>query len=401
MFETIATAPPDAILGLSAAFRADTNVDKINLGVGVYKDADGKTPVMKAVKAAEKQLWDTQASKSYKPIAGDSAYTDAARALLLGSDSPLIASGRAVTVASPGGTGALRIVGDFLKQHRPGATIWLSTPTWANHPAIYKAAGVPTKTYAYYDAARNALDIDAMLASLAEVPEGDVVMLHGCCHNPTGVDPTPEQWQRIAEALAAVKAVPLIDFAYQGLGAGLDEDAAGLRTVLAHNDEALVCSSFSKNFGLYNERVGALTAIARQAEHAQAALSQIRLCIRRNYSNPPAHGDTVVQMVLTDAELRAAWLAELDEMRARINGMRAKFRAELDRRGIELNPAGNQFITEQNGMFSFSGLGREQVDRLREEFSIYIVGSGRINVAGITDSNLGRLCDALAQVVNG
>lgn len=399
MFETIETAPPDAILGLSAAFRADENPDKINLGVGVYKDDSGRTPIMRAVKEAERRLISLQTSKTYKPIGGDPEYTQAARALLLGSGSQLIASGRAVTVASPGGTGALRIVGDFVHQHRPDATIWLSTPTWANHPAIFQAAGVTTRSYPYYSPGENALDTDAMLAGLDRVPAGDVVLLHGCCHNPTGVDPNAETWKAIAETLARRGVIPLIDFAYQGFGAGLDEDALGLRTILERCDEAFVCSSFSKNFGLYNERVGALTVVAKTADHAQAALSQIRICIRRNYSNPPAHGDTVVQMVLTDDDLTTTWHTELTEMRARINGMRQRFAAELDRRGLRLNPSGNQFIVEQNGMFSFSGLDRQKVDRLRDEFSIYIVGSGRINVAGITDGNIARLCDALGQVL--
>ena len=399
MFETIKTAPPDPILGLTAAFLADDNPDKINLGVGVYKDNRGQTPVMRAVKEAERRLLAAESSKSYKPIGGDPAYTGAARALLLSADSPLIRSGRAVTVASPGGTGALRIVGDFLKQHRPDATVWLSAPTWANHAAIYAAAGVATRAYPYYDAATNGLDRDAMLAGLADIPAGDVVLLHASCHNPTGVDPDPDTWQAIGETLARTGAVPLLDFAYQGFGAGLDEDAVGVRTLLSHCDEAFICQSFSKNFGLYNERVGALTVVARTAAQAQAVLSQVCICIRRNYSNPPAHGDTIVQMVLTDDELSAMWRAELTEMRARINGMRARFAAELTRRGLALNPAGNEFITAQNGMFSFSGLSGAQVDRLRTEFSIYIVGSGRINVAGITDSNLGRLCDALGQVL--
>lgn len=400
MFETIQTAPPDAILGLSAAFRVDENPDKINLGVGIYKDDSGNTPVMRAVKEAERRLLASETSKAYKPIGGDPAYTAAARALVLGGDSALIESGRAVTVASPGGTGGLRVVGDFLKQNRPDATVWLSTPTWANHAAIYRAAGVPTRVYPYYDAERNALDADAMLAGLAEVAAGDVVLLHGCCHNPTGVDPDLDTWRAIAETLARVGAVPLIDFAYQGFGAGLTEDAAGLYAILERCDEAFICASFSKNFGLYNERVGALTVVASQADHAQAVLSQIRICIRRNYSNPPAHGDSVVQTILTDDELRAMWRTELAEMRTRINGVRADFAAELDRRGIALNKNGNGFIIVQNGMFSFSGLSKERVTRLREEFSIYIVGSGRINVAGITSGNMARLCDCLGKVLS-
>lgn len=398
MFSTIQPAPPDPILGLSEAFRADPNPAKINLAVGVFKDADGNTPVLASVKAAEQRLVDSETTKSYMPIDGSPTYGKLVQAMLFGESHDIIAQSRARTADTPGGTGGLRVAADYLKQNHPDATVWLSNPTWANHHGIFNAAGLPTQTYAYLDPQTNALDFDGVLAAIKNIPAGDVVLLHGCCHNPTGVDPVLKQWQAIASAVADRGVLPLVDFAYQGFGVGLEEDAGGLRAIAEACDELLVCSSFSKNFGLYRERVGALTLVAKDSTSADAVVSQVKAAIRRNYSNPPAHGAEVVSVILSDDKLRTQWEAELAAMRDRINEMRTAFKAGLDERGVNLNPQGNDFVTQQNGMFTMSGLSKDHVAALREQHGIYIVGSGRINVAGMTPSNLPVLCDAIADV---
>ena len=402
MFDQITPAAPDPILGLSEAFKADPNPVKINLAVGVFKDAAGNTPVLASVKAAEQKLVETQTTKGYLPIDGSPVYGQLVRSMLFGADHDWVDGGRAKTANTPGGTGGLRVAADFIKHNLPGATVWLSDPTWANHGAIFDAAGVPTQTYGYLDRANNTLDFDAMSAALETMAAGDVVLLHGCCHNPTGVDPSAEQWRHIAEVTRARGVLPLVDFAYQGFGVGLEEDAAGLRAVASLHDELLVCSSFSKNFGLYRERVGALTIVAASPDAADAVISQVKTVIRRNYSNPPAHGAEVVATVLSDnapGGLRSQWETELADMRSRINTMREAFAAGLDERGVELSPTGNGFVTQQKGMFTLSGLSKDHVAALREKFSIYIVGSGRINVAGMTAENLPVLCDAIRDVV--
>jgi aspartate/tyrosine/aromatic aminotransferase len=398
MFEQVTPAPPDPILGLSEAFLADPNPGKISLAVGVYKDASGQTPILESVKAAERVLLDRQTTKGYLPIDGSAAFAGHVQALLFGPGDPRADEGRLFTAHTPGGTGALRVAADYLKQNHDGATVWLSEPTWANHPAIFEAAGVATATYAYFDAGANALDLPAMLDAIRAMPAGDVVLLHGCCHNPTGVDPTAAQWEQVAEAVAGAGVLPLIDFAYQGFGDGLEQDAVGLRTLLGRLDEALIGSSYSKNFGLYRERVGALTLLTKSQEDSAAVGSRIKAGIRRNYSNPPGHGAAIVTTILDDADLRTQWESELAAMRSRINTMRSQFQAGLDQRGVSLAPEGNGFISRQHGMFTLSGLTREQVQQLRENHSIYIVGSGRINVAGMTDENLPLLCDAIAKV---
>ncbi|MGQ9813957.1 MAG: amino acid aminotransferase [Candidatus Roseilinea sp.] len=396
MFETLPMAPADPILGLTEAFNKDPNPNKINLSVGVYKDAEGKTPVFRSVKRAEERILQRETSKNYMPIEGAPDYARAVQALVMGADHPAMSEKRVATVHTPGGTGALRVAGDFIKQMLPGRTVWLSNPTWPNHPNVFKAAGLPIDTYPYFDAAANALDFDAMTAKLKTLPEGDIVLLHGCCHNPTGIDPTPEQWQVIDEILDARKLLPLIDFAYQGLGDGLDEDAAGVRALCRPGREMLICSSFSKNFGLYNERVGALTVVAANEQGAQIALSQLKACIRANYSNPPAHGAAIVTTILNDAGLRAEWESEVKDMRDRINGMRALFVDTLKAKGVQRDFS---FLKQQRGMFSFSGLTKEQVETLRQKYAIYILGSGRINVAGMTESNMELLCNAIADVL--
>ncbi|MEE9211858.1 MAG: amino acid aminotransferase [Phycisphaeraceae bacterium] len=397
MFESIDMAPPDAILGLTEAFCNDLNPDKINLSVGVYQDAHGRTPILACVKEAEKRILHQEQTKAYKPIQGSADYAVVVQALLLGPDHEIIANRRAVTAHTPGGTGALRVAADYLKKMHSKVTVWLSEPTWPNHPGIFQATGLPIKTYPYFDGATNGLAFDAMLAALRRVRAGDVVVLHGGCHNPTGIDPSPDQWERIAEVLAERKAVPLVDFAYQGFATGFRDDAAGLLRLCRPGCELFVCSSFSKNFGLYNERVGALTVIAGSTESAQKVLSQVKACIRANYSNPPAHGAAIVTTVLNDPGLRRQWEDEVKQMRDRINRMRKLFVETLTRKGVK---ADMSFITRQHGMFSFSGLTQSQVQTLRDEHSIYIVGTGRINVAGMTEANMDRLCQAIAAVVN-
>ncbi len=396
MFETLQMAPPDAILGLTEAFKSDSNPEKINLSVGVYKDAQGTTPILSVVHEAEKRLLANETSKSYLGIDGLPEYGRYVRELLFGADHKIVTGQRAVTAQTPGGTGALRVAGDFLKQKLSRNRIWCSSPTWANHPKVFQAAGLEVETYPYIDAAGTGLDFDAMLSTLSNIPSGDVICLHACCHNPTGIDPTPQQWQQIGQLLEQRGVLPLIDFAYQGFAAGLDEDAAGLRQLVASAPEALICSSFSKNFGLYAERVGAMTLVAGSTEAARISLSHVKICIRTNYSNPPKHGGAIVATVLGDLALRNQWSDEVTGMRDRIAGMRQLFADTMRDKGVDRDFS---FITQQRGMFSFSGITPLQVDRLRSEYSIYIVRSGRINVAGMTESNMGRLCDAIAAVL--
>ena len=396
MFENLEMAPPDAILGLTDAFKADPTPHKINLGVGVYKDEQNATPILASVKAAEARLLEEESSKSYLGIPGSPAYGVCVRDLLFGANHEIVTSGRAQTAQTPGGTGALRVAADFIHTKFPDAAIWLSNPTWANHNAIFAAAGMTVETYPYYDAANKCLDFEAMKAALAKVPAGDVVLLHGCCHNPSGMDPDAAQWAELAALTAEKGILPLFDFAYQGFGAGLDEDAAGLRQFCTPGRELLICSSFSKNFGLYNERVGGVTLVGATADAAASAFSHVEKAIRSNYSNPPAHGGAVVTTILSDPTLRAQWVAELAAMRDRIRTMRESFVQTLKDKGVEQDFS---FIASQNGMFSFSGLNPEQVKTLREKHAIYIVGSGRINVAGMTPENMGPLCDAIAGVL--
>lgn len=400
MFDGIPVAPPDALFGLTEAFRADDAPGKINLGVGVYRDEQGRTPILEAVKLAEQRIWKTEASKSYLAIEGDGDFRLHAQRLLFEEDNPAVLDGRLATAQTPGGTGAIRVAAELLRRHRPQARVWLSDPTWANHAPIFGAAGLETKTYPYLDESRRELVFADLLAVLAEAQAGDIAVVHGCCHNPSGVDLELDQWSELASLLKRVGVVPLIDFAYQGFGQGLDEDAAGLRTLCGELDEAIVCSSFSKNFALYNDRVGALTLMAHSQKSIAAVFSQIKTAIRACYSNPPAHGAKIVAMVLQDQALRQSWRRDLAMMRQRIVDMRALFVTSLERRQIELGPGGNESLLRQRGMFSFSGLKPDQVEALRRDFSIYIVGSGRINFAGITPGNVDRLCDAIAEVVS-
>ena len=396
MFENLQAAPPDAIMGLTEAFKKDPNPNKINLTVGVFKDASGKTPVLEAVKEAEKRILEEETTKSYVGIEGSPEYAAVVQALTFGVDHEVVRNQRAATVQTPGGTGALRVAGDFLKRTMPGATIWLSDPTWANHAGVFGGAGFECKTYPYYDPETSSLSFEAMAAALAEVPAGDVVLLHACCHNPTGMDPDPEQWRAIADIPAKQGWLPLIDFAYHGFAQGIEEDTEGVRTFLRPCAELLICSSFSKNFGLYRERVGALTVVAGHRDAAENVLSNVKKCIRVNYSNPPSHGAEIVVRILNDPQLRERWEQDVAEMRDRINRMRAVFVETLKAKGAARDFS---FLTKQTGMFSLSGLTKKQVDILREEYSIYIVGSGRINVAGMTEENMARLCEAIVEVL--
>jgi aspartate/tyrosine/aromatic aminotransferase len=398
MFERLQPAPSDPILGLAEAFRADPRPGKINLAVGVYQDASGNTPILESVRRAGQQVVQRQNTKSYLPISGSPAFAAAVGKLLFGEESEIISAGRAATSHTPGGTGALRVAADLIHQQFPKATVWLTDPTWPNHPPIFAAAGVPTKNFPYFDSAKNALAWDGLVAAIEKMPAGDVILLHGCCHNPTGIDPTPAEWSQLADAVDGRGLLPLLDFAYQGFAEGLEKDAAGLRAFCRPKAEMLLCSSFSKNFGLYNERVGALTIVAADKATADIVQSQVKVCIRSNYSNPPAHGEELVVTVLGDKELTSMWEQEVAQMRDRINGMRELLVKTLKAKGV---PGDYSFITKQRGMFSYSGLSREHVEALREKHAIYVVGSGRINVAGVTPDNCDRLCEAIAAVVKG
>ena len=396
MFEKVTQAPADPILGLTEEFRNDPRSNKINLGVGIYKDEAGATPILNCVKKAEKILLETEKTKNYLSIEGNAEYGQLVQELLFGADHEIVTSKRAKTAQAPGGTGALRIGAEFLFRQGVSKKVWISNPTWVNHFQVFGVAGMETAEYRYYSPENKNLDFDGMLESLSAAVAGDVVLLHGCCHNPTGVDPSLEQWEVLAKFCAERQLLPFFDFAYQGFGRGVDEDAAGLRTFAKYNKEMLVASSFSKNFGLYNERVGAITVITPDSEIALRSFSQVKATIRANYSNPPSHGASVVATVLKDPALRAEWIDEVKAMRDRIWEMRELFVQKLKDKGIKQDFS---FITQQNGMFSFSGLTKEQVLRLREEFAIYAVASGRINVAGMTPDNMAPLCEAIVAVL--
>ncbi|MBN1402615.1 MAG: aspartate/tyrosine/aromatic aminotransferase [Anaerolineae bacterium] len=396
MFDGLKMAPPDAIFGLTEAFKRDPNPAKINLTIGVYRDAKGNTPIFDSVKRAEARLIEQEISKSYLSIDGSPAYTRAVQQLVLGLEHEIIVSQRAATAQTPGGTAALRVAGDLLNRVRPHTRIWVSEPTWANHRDVFSASGLAVESYPYYDVAGNDLAFDTLLSALKGLPEGDVVLLHGCCHNPTGADPSPEQWRQIGDVLAERNLLPLVDFAYQGLANGLREDAAGIEALCRPDGELLIATSYSKNFGLYNERVGALTIVTKSREAAETAASHAQKCIRANYSNPPAHGSAIVSTVLGDPDLAAEWEGEVAAMRARINAMRQRFVDALAAKGVARDFS---FIARQRGMFSYTGLTPEQVRALREKHSIYLLNSSRINVAGLTEANVDAVCEAIADVL--
>lgn len=395
-FAHIQQAPPDPIIGLTEAFNNDTNPAKVNLGVGVYQDANGKVPVLKVVREAERRWYDQEATKTYIGIDGVPAYIKEVQKLLFGADSQVLAEGRAVTVQGLGGTGSLKVGADFLRRFLPDAEIWISNPSWENHQMLFEAAGFKVNSYPYYDAETHGLDFNGMLETLKRLPAGSIVVLHACCHNPTGVDLSEDQWQLVVDVVKQARLVPFLDFAYQGFGESLEADAFAVRTFAEAGIQCLIASSFSKSFGLYRERVGALTILTESAEESKRVLSQTKRIIRTNYSSPPSHGAQLVAMVLADAELRQQWEVELTEMRERIQQMRGKFVAMLREKGVEQDFS---FIQNQRGMFSYSGLSPEAVKTLREKNSLYIVGSGRICLAAMNDKNIGSICEAIADVV--
>ncbi|MTD40511.1 aminotransferase class I/II-fold pyridoxal phosphate-dependent enzyme [Erwinia sp. CPCC 100877] len=396
MFENITAAPADPILGLAELFRADDRPNKINLGIGVYKDETGKTPILTSVKKAEHYLLENETTKNYLGIDGIPEFGRCTQELLFGKGSAIIDAKRARTAQTPGGTGALRVAADFLAKNTSVKRVWVSNPSWPNHKGVFSSAGLEVCEYAYYDAQNHTLDFNGLLTSLQNAEKGDVVLFHGCCHNPTGIDPTLEQWEQLAKLSQEKGWLPLFDFAYQGFARGLEEDAEGLRAFADLHQELIVASSYSKNFGLYNERVGACTLVAADSDQADRAFSQMKACIRANYSNPPAHGASVVATILSSDVLRAIWEQELTDMRQRIQRMRQLFVNTLQEKGANRDFS---FITRQNGMFSFSGLTKDQVQRLREEFAIYAVASGRVNVAGMTPDNMAPLCEAIVAVL--
>ena len=389
-------APPDPILGLAEAFKNDPRTDKINLSSGVFVDETGKTPVLPTVVEAERRLAAASGTKLYRPIDGEVAYRELVRALALGSGHEAVASGRALATQTPGGTGGLRVAADLLRQTGSGQTLWMSDPTWPNHPQMFAAAGFRIQTYPYTDETGRRIDEDALLGALSKASPGDVVLLHGACHNPTGVDPSPALWRRLGDLVEEHRLLPLVDLAYQGFGDGLAEDAAGLLELVRPGAELLVSTSFSKTFSLYAERVGALIVIAGNAADANAIQSHVKIAVRVNYSNPPAHGADIVRTILADEALRARWEIELAGMRNRINANRAALVEAFEARSI---PGDFSAIATQRGMFALLGLTTGQVARLRDEHGVYVVGKGRINVAGFTAANLDPFADRLAQVL--
>lgn len=394
MFEHIERVPGDAILGLIEAFKKDTNPQKVDLGVGVYRNEEGITPIMKAVKAAEARLLEKETTKTYIGSHGAPAFGSGVLPLVLGAESPVLEHHRASATQAPGGTGALRLAADFIASQLPDRSIWVSDPTWPNHHGIFTAAGITLKKYPYVDD-DNRLDFDGMLAGLQQIPEGDVVVLHACCHNPTGFDLSESQWQQVLDILKQRQLLPLIDFAYQGFGQGLDEDAYGVRLLAEQLDEVIITSSCSKNFGIYCERTGALIMVAKDREQMENVRSRVAIVARENYSNPPSHGGAIVSEILHDPALAEMWRDELATMRNRINTLRQAFVEALAPYGLDQKYA---CVAEQQGMFSYTGLTPEQVDRLRDEFGIYMVRSGRANVAGFSQHNLPYLAKAIAAV---
>ena len=396
MWKSVPAAPADAILGLTEAFKSDSRPAKVNLGVGVYKDDTGLTPILQCVKEAERILLEVEDSKNYLPISGDPLYAECVQKLVFGETSDVVTSGRAATAHAPGGTGALRIGAELLREFRPDADVWVSTPTWANHRGIFGAAGFSLKEYPYYDFGTSSLIYDDMLQGLEQVPTGDIVLLHACCHNPSGVDLDQSQWQEIAACATRRGWIAFIDFAYQGFGSGITDDRGGVAAFAAAGVDFFVASSFSKNFGLYNERTGAITVVCPSREEASVAMSHLKKTVRVCYSNPPAHGGLIARTVLSAPELRASWEAELSQMCSRIKTMRNALVDGLEKRGVSQDFSS---IRQQNGMFSFSGLTDEVVDWLREHKAIYIVGGGRINVAGLTTANIDYICDSIAEAL--
>ncbi len=396
LFGTVDLAPRDPILGVTEAFNGDQNPRKVNLGVGVYVDDNGEVPLLDCVKLAERQITDAAAPRGYLPIDGIPAYDAAVQALLLGRESEIVALGRAVTIQALGGTGGLKIGADFLRKFSPAAQVFISNPSWENHRALFEAAGLEVNSYPYYDPASHGLDFSGMRAALESMPPGTIVVLHACCHNPTGVDPTAAQWEEIIGLVRARALVPFLDIAYQGFAEGIEEDAAVIRKFAATPGPLFISSSFSKSFSLYGERVGACTVVTADKEEAARVLSQMKRVVRANYSNPPSHGAQIVARVLAEPKLRQIWEIELGGMRERIQQMRQSLVEKL----ADLAPAHDfDFVRHQRGMFSYSGLSAKHVRRLREDFSIYAVDSGRICVAALNSKNIEYVAETIAAVL--
>ena len=397
MFENLNALPPDPILGLIAAYAADPNPKKIDLGIGVYRDKHGNTPMLDCVVEAEKILLATQTTKTYLGPPGVVGFNSAISELILGKDNAALAQGRVRTVQTPGGTGALRVGADLIKVASPETELWASDPTWANHLALFPGAGVAMHSYPYFDAQSSSLRFDEMVDALKQRGPGDMVMFHACCHNPSGISPNPEQWQVIADIACARGFTPIVDMAYMGLERGVEEDCLAVRLFSEQCPELILASSCSKNFAMYRERVGAITIIAESAEKASAIESVIHNITRKNYSMPPTHGPAVVDIILHSDELTAQWLTELTAMRDRINGLRKTMSEKITAKGIQRDFS---FLERQTGMFSFMGLSVEQVHRLRDEFAIYTVNSSRVNVASFNESNMDYFVDALATILD-
>jgi aromatic-amino-acid transaminase len=396
LFTAVEMAPRDPILGLNEQFAADTNPNKVNLGVGVYFDDNGKLPLLKCVQTAEKQMVDAPKPRGYLPMDGVAAYDAAVKGLVFGADSEPVKSGRVVTAQGIGGTGGLKIGADFLKKLNPNAKVMISDPSWENHRALFTAAGFVVESYPYYDAATRRINFDGMLAALNAAPEGTIAVLHACCHNPTGYDITAAQWDQVVATVKARKLTPFLDMAYQGFGHGIKEDGAVIGKFVAAGLEFFVSTSFSKSFSLYGERVGALSVLCASKDEADRVMSQLKVVIRTNYSNPQIHGATVVAMVLNTPELRAQWEEELAEMRVRIKAMRQKLVDGLKAAGVKQDMS---FITDQIGMFSYSGLSKDQMVRLRTEFGVYGTDTGRMCVAALNSKNVAYVCESIAKVI--
>ncbi len=396
LFSAVEMAPRDPILGLNEQFNADTNPKKVNLGVGVYFDDNGKLPLLQCVQAAEQKMMAKPTARGYLPIDGIVAYDNAVKALVFGADSEPVKSGRVATVQAIGGTGGLKIGADFLKKLSPNAKVLISDPSWENHRALFTNAGFEVGSYAYYDAEKRGVNFNGMLASLKAAAPGTIVVLHACCHNPTGYDITAAQWDQVIEVLKAGKLTPFLDMAYQGFGHGIQEDGAVIGKFVASGMNFFVSTSFSKSFSLYGERVGGLSVLCQDKEEAGRVLSQLKIVIRTNYSNPPTHGGAVVAAVLGDPELRAQWEKELGEMRVRIKAMRQKLVDGLKAAGVKQDMS---FITSQIGMFSYSGLSKDQMVRLRSEFGVYGTDTGRMCVAALNSKNIDYVCESIAKVM--
>ena len=397
MFDHLQAVPPDPILGLIAAYAEDNNPKKIDLGIGVYKDEHGNTPMLNCVVAAEKILLQTQTTKTYLGPPGVVGFNTAMTSLLFGADSEAVQNGRVVTVQTPGGTGALRVAGDLINTATPGAGVWASDPTWGNHLALFPAAGLKMHSYPYFDVQNSSLRFNDMLEVLKQRGPGDVVLLHACCHNPSGVSPSPEQWEIISDLAAERCFTPLIDIAYMGFERGIEEDTLAIRLFTEKCAEVLVASSCSKNFAMYRERVGAVSVVSKNAEQSKVVASVINNVTRKNYSMPPAHGPAVIDIILHSDELNQQWVSEVAGMRNRVNGLRQTLVEKIKAKGIKRDFS---FIQRQTGMFSFLGISPEQVLRLRNEFSIYTVSSSRVNIASYNQDNLDYFIDAFATVLD-